>query len=384
MGRQSPFVVSLNDVDRYDLERRVRAPSAQHRDVMRAKIVLLAAEGEENTTIAVLLDLTVNTVSKWRKRFSCEGMEGLTDRKRSGRPKVIGTAVIAEVKAIACELPAKRNLPLSRFSAAEIGSEVVASGITTQISASSVRRILRDAAIRPWRYRSWIFPRDPNFSEKAGVVLDLYERIFSGRELHEDEYVISTDEKTSIQARCRCHPSLPPGRVRLLRVEHEYERKGALNYLGALDVHSGLVIGRCEEHTGIAPFERLMADVMATEPYASARTVYVIADNGSSHRGQASIDRTRERWQNVTLVHVPVHASWLNQIEIFFSILQRKVLTPNELTDTDAIATRIASFERRFNEEGHPFNWHFTKSDLEALLKKLATHEEMEEERVAA
>jgi len=358
MGRPSPFVVTLSNADRRELERRIRTHSAEYRVVLRAEIVLLAADSEENTTIAQWLGIAVNTASKWRKRFVEEGIDGLADRKRSGRPRRISSSVVAAVTAIACELPATRNLPLSRFSSAEIVSEVVASGITEAISASSVRRILADAVIRPWRCRSWIFPRDPDFARKAGVVLDLYERIFSGRELKADEFVISTDEKTSIQARCRCHPSLPPERARLYRVEHEYERAGSLNYLAALDVHRGSLIGRCKGKTGIAAFERLVADVMANEPYASARRVYIVCDNGSSHRGQASIDRTRQKWPKVTLVHVPTHASWLNQIEIVFSILQRKILTPNDLTDLDELAGRIAWFERRFNANAHPFDWH--------------------------
>jgi hypothetical protein len=290
---------------------------------------------------------------------------------------VFAASVVAEVTAIACELPATRNLPFSRFSSAEIAKEVVCSGVVDAISAASVRRMLQDAVIRPWRYRSWIFPRDPNFAEKAGVVLDLYERIFCGRELEDDEFVVSTDEKTSIQARCRCHPSLAPGRARLLRVEHEYERKGALNYIAALDVDAGTLLGRCEDKTGIAAFERLVADLMEREPYASARRVYLVCDNGSSHRGRASIDRTAKRWPNVTLVHLPVHASWLNQIEIVFSILQRKVLSRNDLSDLSQLADRIVGFERHFNADPRPFDWRFTRADLADYLKRLAAHEDL-------
>jgi DDE superfamily endonuclease len=141
-------------------------------------------------------------------------------------------------------------------------------------------------------------------------------------------------------------------------------------------VHAGQLVGRCERKTGIAPFERLVADLMAREPYASARTVYMVCDNGSSHRGQASIDRTAEKWPNVLLVHLPVHASWLNQIEIVFSILQRKVLSPNDLTDPGELAERIEAFEHRFNDEAHPFGWRFTRADLDALLKRLAAHDD--------
>ncbi|MGH7383500.1 MAG: transposase, partial [Candidatus Methylomirabilales bacterium] len=134
---------------------------------------------------------------------------------------------------------------------------------------------------------------------------------------------MSADEKTSIQARCRCHPSLPPGKARMPRVEHEYGRGGALAYVAALDVHQARVFGRCEGTTGILPFGRLVEQVMTTEPYASAERVFWIVDNGSSHRGKASIERLEGEWSNLRLIHLPVHASWLNQIEIYFSIVQR-------------------------------------------------------------
>ena len=158
-------------------------------------------------------------------------------------------------------------------------------GVVAFISAATVWRTLRSDAIKPWLYRSWIFPRDPDFAAKAAVVLDLYARIFEGRRLAKREYVISSDEKTSIQARCRCHPSLPPGKARMMRVEHEYDRGGALAYLAAYDVHRARLFGRTEPTTGIEPFGRLVEQVMTTEPYASAKRVFWVVDNGSSHRG---------------------------------------------------------------------------------------------------
>jgi hypothetical protein len=246
---------------------------------------------------------------------------------RAGRA-VSPSAVVIEVKAIACELPATRGVPLGRWSLAELREEVITTGLVDGISVSTLWRWLDEDALKPWRHRSWIFPRDPDFAAKAGVVLDLYARRFQGRRLEPGEFVISADEKTSIQARCRCHPTLPPGVARLMRVEHEYERGGALAYLAAWDVHQARLFGRCEPTTGIAPFGRLVEQVMTSEPYASARRVFWIVDNGSSHRGQASIDRLEGAWENLRLVHLPVHASWLNQIEVYFSIVQRKVLTP--------------------------------------------------------
>lgn len=255
-----------------------------------------------------------------------------------------------------------------------MAAELVARAVVGAISAATVWRILDRDAIRPWFHRSWIFPRDPDFAAKAAVVLDLYARVFDGAPLGPDEFVVCADEKTSIQARCRCHPSVPPGRARLMRVEHEYERRGAVAYLAAYDVHRARVFGRCEDTTGIVPFGRLVDQVMTTEPYASAKRVFWVVDNGSSHRGRASVRRLEGTRPNLRLIHLPVHASWLDQCEIYFSIVQRKVLNPNDFTDTDRIAERLAAFERRYNAVARPFDWRFGRDDLDKLCARLARH----------
>jgi hypothetical protein len=274
--------------------------------------------------------------------------------------------VVVEVKAIACELPAVRGVPLGRWSLAELRDEVITTGLVSDVSVSTLWRWLNQDAIRPWRHRSWIFPRDPDFAAKAAVVLDLYARRFGGRRLAPGEF-----EKTSIQARCRCHPTLPPAMARAMRVEHEYERGGALAYLAAWDVHQARLFGRCEPTIGIAPFGRLVDQIMSCEPYRSARRVFWVVDNGSSHRGQASIDRLQDAWSNLTLVHLPMHASWLNQIEIYFSIVQRKVLTPNDFTDLAEVQQRLLGFQRRYEQTAVPFDWRFTRADLDDLLRRL-------------
>ena len=228
----------------------------------------------------------------------------------------------------------------------------------------------------PWRHRSWVFPRDPDFAAKATRVLDLYARVFQGQALGSGEYVISADEKTSIQARCRCHPTLPPGRTRVMRVEHEYKRGGALAYLAAWDIHRARLFGRCEPTTGIEPFGRLVAQVMTVEPYCSAERVFWVVDNGSSHRGQASVDRLERQWVNLRLVHLPVHASWLNQIEIYFSVVQRKVVAPNDFTDLAEVEARLLAFQRRYEQTAAPFDWRYTKADLDRLLRRLDDHDQ--------
>jgi len=280
--------------------------------------------------------------------------------------------VIVAVKALACELPSRLGVPLSRLHVPDIAAEVTERGIVAEVSGTTIWRWLSEDAIRPWKQRSWIFPRDPDFEAKAGRVLDLYARTWDAKPLGKRDFVISADEKTSIQARVRCHETLAPGSRRVARVEHEYDRGGALAYLAAWDVHRAKVFGRCEPTTGIEPFGRLVEQVMTTEPYASARRVFWVVDNGSSHRGQRAVDRLNQRWPNARLVQLPVHASWLNQVEIYFSVVQRKVLTPNDFADLAAVESRLLSFERRYEQTADPFEWKFTRSDLAKLLERLA------------
>ena len=370
-GRRSPYQITLGASQRRWLKALTRQGTAEHRQVTRAKIVLLASAGWANRGIARKLGLAPNTVGKWRKRFFAEGVDGLRDRKRPGRPRRFPAAVVAACKAIACELPATRGVPLGRWSLAELRTEVLATGLVDDVSTTTLWRWLDEDPIKPWQHRSWIFPRDPDFTAKAGLVLDLYQRLFAGQTLGDDEYVVSADEKTSIQARCRCHPTLPPGRARMMRVEHEYERGGALAYLAAWDVHQATLFGRCEQTTGIAPFGRLVAQVMTSQPYASAKRVFWVVDNGSSHRGRASVKRLEGEWRNLCLVHLPIHASWLNQIELVFSVIQRKVLTPNDFTDLAEVEARLLAFQRRYQQTADPFDWRFTRADLHRLLQRL-------------
>jgi hypothetical protein len=258
----------------------------------------------------------------------------------------------------------------------ELARETVERGIVGAISGSTVWRWLSEDAIRPFYHRSWVFPRDPEFAEKAGRVLDLYEGRWEDEPLGEGEYVICADEKTSIQARARRHPTQPAsGGGCPMRVEHEYERKGALAYLAAWDVHRARLFGRCESQNGIEPFGRLVEDVMRQEPYASAERVFWIVDNGSSHRGARSVERLEGRWSNLKLIHLPTHASWLNQIEIYFSVVQRKLLAPNDFADLDALSENLLAFERHYERAAEPFTWKFTRRDLDRLLSRLAEHQ---------
>lgn len=298
-----------------------------------------------------------------------------------GVPGLFPPEVMIQVKALACELPANRGLPLSRMSTADVAREVRSSGIVASISDKTVWRWLHEDAIRPWQHRCWIFPRDPDFRNKAGRLLDLYEGHWEGTPLRDDEFIISTDEKTSIQARRRIHSPLPTIPGKPLRIEHEYERKGAWAYLAAWDVRRAKIYGRCERKTGIEPFGRLMSDVMTQEPYRSARRVFWTMDNGSSHRGQACINRIQKQWPTIVPVHTPVHASWLNQVEIYFSILQRKALTPNDFPSLEALEERLHGFARYYESIAQPFEWKFTRKDLESLLDRIEDDRDTEQAR---
>ncbi|MEU8244924.1 IS630 family transposase [Nonomuraea sp. NPDC048916] len=366
--------IALAAGERHRLKKMAWGHKTEYRLRLRAQIVLHAARGLANARIAERVGAHVDTVRRWRGRFAEARLPGLADRKRTGRPPSFTALQTAQVKALARQLPAETGVPLSRWSCPELAREAVERGIATFLSASTVRRWLARDALKPWQHRSWIFITDPDFRTKAARVLDLYARTWQSKPLDQDEYVISADEKTSIQARCRCHPTLAPGQARAMRVNHTYGRGGALAYLAAYDVHHAKVFGRTEPRTGIDPFMNLVTQVMNQEPYASAKRVFWIVDNGSSRRGKKAADRLTAAFPNAVTVHTPVHSSWLNQVEIYFSVVHRKVVSPNDFTDLAEVGDRLRGFEVRYNATAQPFQWKFTTSDLDDLLARLDRH----------
>lgn len=278
--------------------------------------------------------------------------------------------VVVAVKALACELPHETGLPLSRLGRADIRREAINRGIVADISGTTIWRWLHEDAIRPWSYRSWVFPRDPQFAAKAGPILDLYQRRWEDRPLSDGDFVLCADEKPSIQARRRLHPPTAPAPGKPARVEHEYAREGACTYIAAWDVHRAKVFGSCVSGSSIARFDSLVADVMARPPYKCARRVFWIMDNASIHRGQRCVDRFDRQWPNTRVLHTPVHASWLNQVEVYFSIVQRKVLAPNDFSDLGQIERRLLDFERYYEQIAQPFKWQFTRRDLHNVLNR--------------
>ena len=308
-------LVTLTAAERKVLKKRIRGTRTAWRDRLRAQIVLAAAMGRSNARIARDLRISQDTARKWRGRFADRGLEGLSDLPRPGRPRQISAEVRAAVVALACQLPAVTGVPLAHWTGPELAAELTTQNLASSpVSASSVLRILAEHPVKPWQYQSWIYPRDPDFEARAKVTLDLYQGFYQGEPLGPDDRILSFDAKPQINARSRLHPSLPAAPGRPVRYEHEYKRKGSLALLAGLDARTGTVFASTPVTTGIKPFMDLAGQVMARPEYKNAPRVFVIAGNGSDHRGQAAITRLASAHPNAIMIHTPVHASWLNQI----------------------------------------------------------------------
>jgi len=374
--------VRLRACERTTLKKRVRGAKTCWRDRLRAQIVLAAARGHPNARIAAGLGVSSDTVRKWRCRFAASGLDGLADLRRAGRPRRISAADRAAVVALACQLPAATGVPLGHWTGPELAAELAARNlVSSPVSASSVLRILAEHPVRPWQYQSWVYPRDPDFEARAKVVLDLYQGYYDGEPLALGDRILSFDAKPQINARRRLHPTLPAAPGRPVRYEHEYKRQGSLTLLACLDVHTGTVFASTPRTTGITPFMDLAGQVMARPEYKNAARVFVIAGNGSDHRGQSAITRLARAHPNAIMIHTPVHASWLNQIEIFFSIIQKKVVTPNDFDSLGQLSATLLGFVDRYNQTAKPFSWKFTAEDLRDLMDRISRHEQQDRQQ---
>jgi transposase len=375
-GGRSPFVVMLTASQRRWLKALTRRPTAQQRQVTRARIVLLASAGWANQAIARKLAIAPNTAGKWPKRFCQEGVDGLADRKRPGRPRVFPPAVVAYAKAVACELPWTRGLPLSRWSLGELRAELLASGLVSEVSTTTLWRWLAEDPIKPWQHHAWIFPRDPGFAAKAGVVLDLYQRVFTGCPLDAGEYVISADEKPSIQARCRCHPTShqarrarcgwststsgvgrwptwPPGTsTRPACLAAARPRLGS-SRLGAWSPRSCPVSGTrppggCSGWSTTARPTRPGIDpaagrrVAKPPPGPPAHPRVMAQPSGNLLLGDPAQSALAQR----------LHRPWRGR-------------------------AAAAGLQRRYEQTAVPFDWRYTKADLDRLLQRLDEHEHL-------
>ncbi len=366
------YEIEFTGKEKQELRQAKKKGNKNARLVIRILIILMANAGKTMAATAEILGCCEQTVLNQRKRFLARRSEGavaaLMDLPRSGRPVIYGPQERAQITAVVCETLWKRELPLSRFSIADLRRVVIQEEGLAGLSHSSLGRILRQDALKPWRYRYWLFPRDPDFVSRACVILDLYAGFWQGQRLGPDEHLLSADEK-SIQILTRCHPSLPaiPGYEQ--RVEFEYERQGTVAYHAAWDVFRGKIFGRVAPNTCIATFNQLIDLVMPQAPYQTAARVFWIVDGGCAHHRNTFPARLRGMYANAVAVSLPVHASWLNQIELYFSIVQRKVLTPLDVADEATLTQRLLDFQDYYQEVAKPFSWKFTAADLKRRLE---------------
>jgi len=368
------YQIKLSGKEKQELRQAKKSGRKNARLVIRVLIILLADAGKTIVQTAQILGCCEQTVLNQRKRFlqrrSVGPVTALLDLPRSGRPVTYGAKERAQVVAIVCETLEAHQLPLSRFSLTDLQRIVVKEAGLAQLSHASLGRILKQNVLKPWQYRYWLFPRDPDFVTKACVVLDLYAGFWQGQRLGLDEYVLSADEKT-IQVLARGHPSLLASPGHHQRVEFEYERLGTVAYHAAWDVFRARIFGLVVPTTCIVTFNQLIDQVMTQAPYQNSARTFWIVDGGRAHHPNTFPARLQGLYPNAVAVPLPVHASWLNQIEIYFSIVQRKVLTPMEVTDQEMVTTRLLNFQDYYQETAKPFSWKFTTDDLKKRLEAL-------------
>jgi hypothetical protein len=368
--------IKLNGKEKQDLRQAKKKGRKEARLVIRILIILLADQGKTIADTALCLSCCEQTVLNQRKRFLARRAEGvveaLQDLPRSGRPVVYTAQQRALMTATVCETLKEHDLPLSRLSTADLLRVIRKQDGLAKVSQSTLTRQLQQDALKPWQYRYWLFPRDPDFVNRACRVLDLYAGFWEGQKLGPHDSVISADEKSGLQILRRCHPSRPTIARQVMQVEFEYERLGTLAYHAALDVFRGKIFGQVVDTTSIATFNQLVDQVMRQEPYQSDERVFWLVDGGCAHHRSTFPARLNGLYPNARAVMLPAHSSWLNQIELFFSIVQRKVLTPLDAADATALTNRLLTFQAYYAEVAKPFTWKFTSADLKNRLDALA------------
>lgn len=281
------------------------------------------------------------------------------------------STVRAQVTALACTLPQDSGRPLSRWSATELVQQVQEQGIVSAISPATVRRWLQQERIKPWQVRSWQKPTDPRFLEKATVVLDLYEQ--AAGLASRGEIVVCADEKTCMQALTVTGGVAAAQAHRPVRVGCRYRRQGVLHLFLALLVHSGQTIARCYERKRFMDFASFLSMLFGSLWCEGVRVLHLILDNGPTHAPK-QIESWIEAQQlpfAVKIHWLPINASWLDQVEIVFSPLQRKALTPNHFRDGDELRERVLNFFEEGNRHPRPIQWSYTVSDLRRHMAKL-------------
>lgn len=346
MPRRAPEI-ELSLDERTTLETVVNSPSAAQRDVMRARIILRAAEGQRNDQIQDHLKVSKPVVIKWRRRFAAQRLTGLVDQPGRGRKRKYDTALRHRIAATACSTPPE-----------SVGTHWSVRTLARHlgVGVAVVRSVLATESIQPHRFRYWKDSDDPEFEPKMLAVVGLY------LQPPQNAVVLSVDEKTSIQALDRTQPRLPMKPHRIERLSHEYKRNGTASLLASLEVHSGQVRAEPIHRNNSATFIRFLRRLLSTYP---AKELYIVADNGSSHRSKKTLAWVAKQ-KRLHLHFTPTHASWLNQIEIWFGILTRKVIRRGIFKSRDELVQRLMAFIDAYNNEARPFQWTYTGNPLAA------------------
>jgi transposase len=339
--------------DRPVLEKWAGARAAERRLVDRARIVLLAGEGWPASEIAERVDCSLPTVKTWRSRYELDGLDGLRDRPKTGRPLTHGPDVRARLIALACTRPpdTAEGARRERWTHAELAEQV-------GMSESQAHAILRAVDIRPHLTEQWVMSElGPDFDAQAAEVCGLY------LDPPQNAIVVSIDEKTSIAAREPARPDSLPAPGKPARRDSEYLRNGATNLFAALQVHHGEVQAMTSATRNRFDFIAFLEQIEAETP--ADRRVIAILDNLSTHKTQEVEDWLAEhpRWE---VVFTPKHASWLNQVECFFSILARRLRRHGAFTGPEDLAAQMLAFVEHYNLTAQPFAWTYTGKVLAA------------------
>ena len=335
------------------------APFAQ---VQRARLLLLAHQGVANAEIARRLGCSAQTVRNWRRRW--QTTPSVRDASRSGRPRRLTATERAAITALACSAPRDHHQPWQCWSGEKLAHVALQEQLVASVSASTVRRLLRAEKLKPWRWHSWQKSTDPDFVAKAGPVLDLYQRAPSDAEA--GVLTVCTDEKPSIQARQRVDQTLPAQPGQVVRVADRYKRMGAVQLFCALFVASGLTFTRTFARKCFAQFKEFLLGLFASSLCHSIKVLNLILDNGPTHAPKqlgpwiASLALNFE----VRIFWLPKYASWLDQVEIIFSKVQRDLLEPNDFPSTQAVERELAAYFAQLNQHPKPVQWSYTKAKM--------------------
>jgi len=359
-----------------------RSLKVAHSMVIRVTIILLLSIGLSITQTSKKTNSTRNTVKKWAIRFNELGLDGLNDKSRTGCPKKFSPEVAIHIIKIACEMPKLRNRSLDKWDCTEIANELIRNNIVDDISTETIRKILKSQKLKPWKHHMWLSekektPRDKLFCDKIKDIIDSY-----FRKLENWECVLSVDENTSIQARKRISEikAASPGNPVL--VEHEYKRKGALNLMAAFNTRTGMVYGKCYQRKRQLEFINFLEYLDKQIP-ENITKIHIVCDNLSTHKGK-KVQEWLKSNPRFEFHFTPVHCSWMNQVEQWFSILKRKRLTISHFESKDDLKKSLYCFIKQWNEKAHPFKWNEkTKIKLEKFIQKIESRLDEESFQVA-